>query len=292
MIIDARNQFVNPRGRVDSAGNVKKITAAIGIAVHHTVTQTMAEDATQAEELATLHVIEDYHVSIGYQLFAYHLAAFPSGRVYQVGDLDGQRAHVAGRNHELVGVVAVGTFTTVAPSALQLQAIAEGIRLIQARMGDWLAVKGHGVWALPGEGTACAGAYMNSLDSADWQRLVNSPAPTPPGGTDVLNPYAASANPPFFADEFTDPVRVWTTSPVQDDLHVPAEAKSVEVCAYVAAGGLDLYHGDGRGKAGYCPAGVHHYRVYLGADEHRTFEIRPVGFADILRIEVLGWYAS
>ncbi|MGD9893889.1 MAG: N-acetylmuramoyl-L-alanine amidase [Dehalococcoidia bacterium] len=289
-MIDVRTMFVNPRGRMDSAGNVKKITAPIGIAVHHSVTQTMPADATQAEEIAALKVVEAYHIGLGYQLFAYHAAAFPSGRVYQIGDFDGQRAHVAGRNHELIGLVAMGTFTEVAPSALQLRGIAEGLRAIQAQKGSWLPIQGHGLWALPGEGTACAGRWMNGLDFADWQLITSSTPPDPtPGGKDLMNRYVASANPAFFGGlELQGRINVWTNSPVADDLHVPGPG-DVLVTVYLRDGELDILDGDGS-KAGFCSGRHTTHRVKVGPQGTRDFHLEGVAIID--RIEVLGWFPA
>ena len=88
----------------------------IGIAVHHSVSgDYLAAGGPESEELAHLQAIDRYHVGQNFGGIGYHLAAFTSGRLYLLGDLDGARAHVAGRNHELLGVVAIGTFTDRLP---------------------------------------------------------------------------------------------------------------------------------------------------------------------------------
>lgn len=169
-MIDARGIVTNPAG----FGRVRDV---IGYVVHHSVT-TMHTNASEADERLHIKTINDYHFRLGYGGFSYHAAAFPSGRVYQCGDLDSQRAHVKGRNHELIGVVAVGTFTDRLPAQPQLDAIQEALRAFTGTFGA-LPVRGHNQWALPGEGTACPG----QLAGAGWDL---SPAPPPLSELDFL----------------------------------------------------------------------------------------------------------
>lgn len=290
-LVDARSFFANPGGRV-VAGQVRKIGEALkGIAAHHSVTTTPSPGATVDQELAILKEIERYHIGLGYGLFAYHMADFPSGRVYLVGDVDGQRSHVAGRNHELVGIVSIGTFTTTQPSSQQLAAKAEGIRYIRGQWGRYLPVRGHGLWALPGEGTACAGQYMNSLTPEAWDRLVSAGAPA--GEEDRMNRYVALANPSFFRGlEISGRTDVWTNSPLQEDLHVPTEAREVLVTVYLQAGELDIQDGAGH-KAGFCSGRHTTHRVKLnGEAAERPFFLQPTSpTATIDQIEILGWFA-
>src|SRR5687768_2191227 len=107
MPIDVRTRMTNP------AGCFKTERAALaGIAVHHSVSgDYLTAQASEADELAQLDAVDRYHVSQDFGGIGYHVAAFASGRLYLLGDLDGARAHVAGRNHELLGIVAIGTFT-------------------------------------------------------------------------------------------------------------------------------------------------------------------------------------
>lgn len=188
-MIDVRNRFINPEGRVDHAGNRRLIGSAVGIAAHHSVTATLPVTATIDQELAVLKSIEAYHVSIGYGLFAYHAAAFPSGRCYQIGNWNGQRAHVEDRNHELVGIVAVGTFTDGLPGPAQMAAMAEGIREIRGFWEKRLQVRGHNLWTAPGNsGTACAGAGMNAMGYSDWERLIETTADSGQEEIDMQHP--------------------------------------------------------------------------------------------------------
>lgn len=154
-MIDARGIVTNPAG-------FGRVSNPIGFAVHHSVT-TMPANATEADERLHIQTIDRYHASLGWGGFGYTAVAFPSGRSYQCGDLDSQRAHVKGRNHELIGVVAIGTFTDKLPAEPQLNAIAECLSAFRGAFGS-LPVKGHSAWALPGEGTACPG----QLGSVGW----------------------------------------------------------------------------------------------------------------------------
>lgn len=149
MILDARNEVSNPGGNVGSHN-------PLGLAIHHTVTR-MGMEATEVQERAHIRAIDTYHVSIGYGGFGYHDAVFPSGRVYHCGD--GRRAHVGKRNHELVGIAVVGDFSFSLPGEKQMEGVLEVISMYP---GNW-PVKGHNNWALPGEGTACAG-QLNEVD--------------------------------------------------------------------------------------------------------------------------------
>lgn len=140
----------------------------VGIAIHHSVTGASAQ-WTQEQDLAHLRGIDNYHQSIGYGLFGYHMATFPSGRVYLCGALNGQRAHVARRNHELIGIVNIGDFSSKLPSEVQLRACAEAIKFTQATLvnnggNPDVPIKGHTEWAVPDWPTACPGM----LKGFDW----------------------------------------------------------------------------------------------------------------------------
>ena len=143
-----------------------------GIAIHHSVTTGNAAWG-EAEELGHIQTIDRYHVQIEYGGFGYHLAAFPSGRSYLCGDLAGQRAHVASRNHELIGIVAIGNFVGGLPAPPQMNAIMDCITYTRQVVGVH-PVKGHNEWALPGQGTACAGA----LNGYQWGTPIPPVPPT------------------------------------------------------------------------------------------------------------------
>lgn len=163
MILDASNEVTLPQGKKQNPWS-----QLIGIAIHHSVTSA-SPDWTEAQERAHIRAIDAYHVSVGFGCFGYHMATFPSGRVYQVGSLNGQRAHVAYRNHELVGIVNIGTFTNQLPSDTQLRACAEAIEFVQATILNnngklGLPILGHTEWAVDASPTGCPGM----LEGFDW----------------------------------------------------------------------------------------------------------------------------
>ncbi len=154
-MIDARAYVTNPAGRYYSP-----LSDVIGIAIHHSVTWgdvINPEGHTEDQEIQHIVQIDDYHASQGWGGFGYHLASFPSGRLYLCGDLDGARAHVASRNHELRGVVFIGDFTSRDPGPAQLAAGAEAVALVRQAAGRPLALAGHRAWALPEYPTSCPG---------------------------------------------------------------------------------------------------------------------------------------
>lgn len=175
-MIDARSWVTNPQGVPTSTGPWRLNPAAVeGIAIHHSVTNTRADVDPRIEQLA-LQAIDKYHVSLDYGGIGYHAAAFPSGRAYWLGDWAGARSGVAFRNDRLVHIVAIGTFTDVLPDRPQLDALAECIRGACNFYGRSLEARGHNQWAVPGQGTICAGK-LNGFDWAGY--LAPQPVITP-----------------------------------------------------------------------------------------------------------------
>lgn len=168
-MIDARQHVTLPEGRfrLDRA-------KVLGIAIHHSVTAEPAPSSVE-RELAHIRAIDRFHVEKNYGGHGYHIDCFPSGRWYLCGELDGARAHVASRNHELIGICAIGTFTEGFPGAEQMAASAEAIRYVRGFYGRPLPVAGHNDWALPGQGTVCAGR----LNGFDWSPWLLPPPPPP-----------------------------------------------------------------------------------------------------------------
>jgi hypothetical protein len=123
----------------------------------------MAGQTTEQDEINHIRMIDAYHVSIDFGGFAYHACAFPSGRAYQTGDFNGSRAHVWGRNHELLGWVLIGNYESQLPSSGGLAAAAECERAFNAYLGRQVPLKGHRDWALPDHGTACPSRVRERL---------------------------------------------------------------------------------------------------------------------------------
>lgn len=164
MILDATNLVTNPAGN-----RPQDPLRVIGIAVHHTAGSNAVQ--SEADERATIQAIDRQHVGQDFGGFGYHGIVFQSGRAYRCGD--GQRAHVAKRNHELRGWALHGTFTNVQPGEAQLNGLREVLLDERARFGN-LPIKGHREWALPGDGTKCPGLVV----PRDWDALLG-PQPSP-----------------------------------------------------------------------------------------------------------------
>ena len=158
-VIDVRGMF--PTG--GSAGRVRDFERLRGVAVHHDGVIMAPGDrdysgSTLNEDLERLQAIYSYGLELGWGGMPYHLVASPNGRCFYTLDLEVFGAHVARRNHELVGVAVMGNFTYVEPGDLQLCAAARGMLAIWRDRGALLPWRGHREWTLPGEGTVCPGA--------------------------------------------------------------------------------------------------------------------------------------
>ena len=160
-LIDLTGRYRIARGRLDWA-------RVDGGAFHHSVTRTPAASWDGMQELIILDAIDRYHrevkwrdwggnlVSLGG--FAYHLAVFPSGRVYLATPLGQRGAHVANHNGHLAAVVLIGTFTDRPPAPAQLAAAAEARAYVERELPGQLTWKGHRGWADRAHPTACPGA--------------------------------------------------------------------------------------------------------------------------------------
>lgn len=147
----------------------------IGIAVHHTVTLFFpSPNMTEADERAHIRMIDAYHVSQGWGGFGYHAITFPGGRRYQTGAFDGARAHVASRNHELIGTAFAGNHATEPPTPAAMASTAQTIAEIRDYAGV-LPINGHRAWALPEYPTSCPGDAL----AARLAKLEEPPAPEP-----------------------------------------------------------------------------------------------------------------
>lgn len=157
MIIDAANLVSNPQGN-----RPQDPARVIGLAIHHTVGNNAVQ--SEADERATIQAIDRNHLAQGYGGFGYHFIVFASGRAYHCGE--GQRAHVALRNHELRGIAMSGTFTNSQPTDAAMNGLRE-VLMLERAVWD-IPIKGHREWALPGEGTACPGIIV----PRDWEAFL------------------------------------------------------------------------------------------------------------------------
>lgn len=144
--------------------NVKPKTATVAIAAHHTVGQSDFADSnmngtTKDEEIAHIRAINSQHLANGWTCgFGYDGIAFRSGRCYLVGKADGQRAGVAGRNHEIRSFVMAGDFRTAAPPLGAALGLARMINDTWIELGRVVNVAGHRELAIASSATACPGA--------------------------------------------------------------------------------------------------------------------------------------
>jgi hypothetical protein len=210
-LIDARQHVTNPEGW-------RKVPKAdiVGKAAHHSVSGTffMAGETTEQDEINHIRMIDQYHVSIDYGGFAYHACGFPSGRAYQTGDFDGARAHVWGRNHELLGWVLIGDYQDQLPSASGLAAAAECERAFNAYLGREVPLKGHRDWALPGHGTACPGRVRERLSTI--RNLAKEDDMTPEEIEQAVL-HALTTGPAN--EKFAKAVREWCRRAVEEELN-------------------------------------------------------------------------
>lgn len=154
-------------GRLDSA-------RLVGIAVHHSASPV----DTTPEAIARHHVDGNGWAGIGYHF------VIRRGHVYYVGALDTARAHVADRNHELVGICVTGDYTTADVAPEDATALRDLIAALDAHYGRALPVDGHLGWATAGHGTACPGRLLV---------VARSIRPTAPAGPDMAALRAAAA---------------------------------------------------------------------------------------------------
>ncbi len=170
--IDIRHRVTAPGGRFEV-----EASALQGIALHHSASgDYLTAAASESREIEHIQAIDRHHVEQEFGGIGYHMAVFASGRTYLLGDLGGARAHVAGRNHELLGIVAIGTFTERQVENRQLAALRKALEYLRRYAGRDLPVQGHARWALPGQGTLCPGR----LDEIDWD------APSMPATTAMV----------------------------------------------------------------------------------------------------------
>jgi hypothetical protein len=130
-LIDARHLVTQPDGWTDCN--------PIGHAIHHSVTEIDAA-ATVA-----------------------HTATFPSGRSYLTGRWNRARAHVKHRNHELVGSVAIGNFSSSPAGLTIIRGLGDCVRAAREVFGRQLPLGGHGQWAVAGSPSSCPGQIRNQM---------------------------------------------------------------------------------------------------------------------------------
>jgi len=150
------------------------MSALLGVAQHHDAAIMSPGDenydgSTLDEDLRRLDLIYRVGIGNGWGGFPYHFVASPNGRVFYTTDLSFFGAHVARRNHQLVGVALMGLFTDAQPVRESLCAAGLAIATIWHLAGRLLDVRGHREWALPTDPTACPGDTWWSWQHALFQ---------------------------------------------------------------------------------------------------------------------------
>lgn len=131
----------------------------VGIAVHHSVTD---DDIRADNDAAAIEAIERYHTEMmGWPGVGYQFMIGDDGTIFYVGDVGQARAHVWGRNDELVGFVLLGTYMhwakVIEPPQAQIEGVARLTLALRRHYGRELPWKGHKDWAKPESPTACPG---------------------------------------------------------------------------------------------------------------------------------------
>ncbi len=170
-VVDVRGMFPTS----EPAARLRQPAAVKGIAFHHDGVIMRAGDrnysgSTLDEDLHRLATIWERGIAMGWGGMPYHLVASPNGRCFYTLSLNKMGAHVKRRNHELLGVAAMGDFTYSEPGNLQICALARAVLAIWTSRGKLLGGRGHREWALPISPTSCPGdtwwSWQNRLEPA------------------------------------------------------------------------------------------------------------------------------
>lgn len=155
------------------------VPMAEGVAVHHTVTATLSEDASIADEIEQMREIEKIgHTRFGYTV-SYNVVIFPSGRAYQGCPFNMRGQHTGGVNSKIRSVCFAGNYETKQPTQKQLDTARA---LIAEGRGKWWSkgayIRGHRDFTA----TACPGKnvykHMAYLGSGVFVKPNPKPKPT------------------------------------------------------------------------------------------------------------------
>lgn len=146
MIIDARQYITNPVGN-------HPMRQIVGVALHHEgPPANRSPNLTQTEELQIIVNIDVYHRDVkGWGGFAYHGAAFPSGRAYKTGALTGTRAHVRFHNSTVLGIAYMDDLSNRVATSEGIDAMAEIALDFWRELGAEPPLAPHREWG----GTGC-----------------------------------------------------------------------------------------------------------------------------------------
>lgn len=139
------------------------------IAIHH----SGGTPLQSWEAIARYHVLErpEPFAEIGYH------TGVRDGVIAILGELDTQRAHVAGLNHTAIGTCVMGTYTNTPPAARNVTALRNLVAVFDELYGHQKQLKGHR--DINGRAhTECPGNALENLIPTLRQAVV--PAPPPP----------------------------------------------------------------------------------------------------------------
>lgn len=168
IIFDVRHIF--PPQHAGSVGRPRLMSNLLGLAVHHDGVIMAPGDrdyngTTLNEDLERLGAIYRHGADQGWGGFPYQFVASPNGRLFYTTDVSLFGAHVARRNHELLGLALMGDFSATWPGQALLCAAGLGVVTAWHLAGRLLDVRGHREWALAGHPTVCPGDMRTG-----WQR--------------------------------------------------------------------------------------------------------------------------
>lgn len=150
---------------------------------HHSVTAHLPANATVAQEMAQMRILEDIGQSRFGRGISYSFVIFPSGRIYMGLGASRIGAHTGNRNSTSLGVVFAGNYENHQPTAAAEATYAEllrdfhgaGILRNPRTNGGHKDAPGH-------QWNACAGRHLNSrlgaINSAA-SRPAQAPTPAP-----------------------------------------------------------------------------------------------------------------
>lgn len=162
---------------------------------HHTVTAHLPANATVAQEMAQMRILEDIGQSRFGKGISYSFVIFPSGRIYMGLGASRIGAHTGGRNSVSLGVAFAGNYEEHKPTAAAEAAYADLLRgfrqqgiIRQARTnGGHKDAPGH-------QWNACCGRHLMPRLGAINSRAANA-APAPVAVAPAPAPKPSPAKP-------------------------------------------------------------------------------------------------
>ncbi len=153
------------------------------IVIHHDAAWFPSDERRPSAERQRIEAVHRYHQDAnGWPAISYHFYAFPSGRVYYVGDWNTVRYHTAGPddqstpehvsryNEDGIALVLAGDYTHHPPDERFLQHVRHAVANVQYAFGRFLSVHGHQELSA----TSCPGNTW-----PEWAAAITVPEPQP-----------------------------------------------------------------------------------------------------------------